>query len=97
VQRVLQSVLKKAVVVSAKGNGIVTFNQVVVKTPRGRYDLEIFPNFFRMKGTQSSTISYDSITRITQLSTLDDNDSILVVRPHLFAGCTRVFIAGSDK
>ena len=71
--------LEKAEVLSAKGTGIVTFDQVVVKTPRGRYDLEIFSNFMRMKGTQSSTINYDCITRITQLQTADERDCILVV------------------
>merc|ERR1712137_51050 len=78
-ERVLNSVLEKAEVLSAKGTGIVTFDQVVVKTPRGRYDLEIFSNFMRMKGTQSSMINYDCITRITQLQTADERDCILVV------------------
>jgi len=78
-EKVLNSVLEKADVLSAKGTGIVTFDQVVVKTPRGRYDLEIFTNFMRMKGTQSSTINYDCITRITQLQTADERDCILVV------------------
>lgn len=71
--------LEKADILSAKGNGIVTFTQVVAKTPRGRYDLDIFSNFLRMKGTQSSTITYDCITRLTQLRSPDEKDRILVV------------------
>ena len=75
----LNSVLEKADVLSAKGTGIVTFEQVVAKTPRGRYDLDIFGNFLRMKGTQSSTITYECITRLTQLKTVDEKDRILIV------------------
>lgn len=71
--------MEKADTLSAKGKGIVTFPKVAVKTPRGRYDLEICSNFMRMKGTQSSTITYDCITRLTKLQTVDEKDRILVV------------------
>ena len=71
--------MEKADTLSAQGTGIVTFPQVIVKTPRGRYDLEIYSNFMRMKGTQSSTITYECITRLTQLKTVDEKDRILIV------------------
>ena len=79
-EKILKKISSKVDVLSAKGTGIVTFSQVSVKTPRGRYDLEIFPNFMRMKGTQSSTISYETITRLTYLKSADEKDFIVIVR-----------------
>jgi hypothetical protein len=49
-QLFLKNVLAKADIVSASGKGLISFSQLPVLTPRGRYDIEMFPSFMRMHG-----------------------------------------------
>ncbi|CCO29138.1 FACT complex subunit POB3 AltName: Full=Facilitates chromatin transcription complex subunit POB3 [Rhizoctonia solani AG-1 IB] len=51
------------------GDVLVSFSEVNIQTPRGRYDIDMFPTFLRLRGkTYDYKILYSSITRLFLLS-----------------------------
>ncbi|KAJ7128211.1 SSrecog-domain-containing protein [Mycena crocata] len=48
-----------------QGDMILSFEEVLVLTPRGRYDVDMFPDFLRLRGkTYDYKIIYSAITRL---------------------------------
>lgn len=69
----------------ATGEKILSFEEVLVLTPRGRYDVDMFPEFLRLRGkTYDYKIVYTSISRLFLLPK-DDLHVLFIVRPvHTF-------------
>lgn len=85
-------VLDKADVVSTTGGGLATFPQIPVLTPRGRYDIEIYPSFLRLHGkTYDYKIMYSSISHIFELPKPDDRHVCFMISldPPIRQGGTR--------
>lgn len=63
----------KADIGQVAGEGIVVFKEVLVLTPRGRYDIDMYPTFLRLRGkTYDYKILYQSIHRLFLLPAPDD-------------------------
>ncbi|EPQ51062.1 SSrecog-domain-containing protein [Gloeophyllum trabeum ATCC 11539] len=59
------AVKEKAELGEVTGDLIVSFEEVLVLTPRGRYDMDMFPDFLRLRGkTYDYKILYSSISRL---------------------------------
>ncbi|KAF8754913.1 FACT complex subunit SSRP1 [Rhizoctonia solani] len=59
----------KADIGQVTGDVLVSFSEVNIQTPRGRYDIDMFPTFLRLRGkTYDYKILYSSITRLFLLS-----------------------------
>ncbi|KAL0961006.1 hypothetical protein HGRIS_005999 [Hohenbuehelia grisea] len=55
----------KADIGQVAGDIILSFEEVLVLTPRGRYDMDMFPDFLRLRGkTYDYKILYTSISRL---------------------------------
>ncbi|KDQ09911.1 hypothetical protein BOTBODRAFT_36725 [Botryobasidium botryosum FD-172 SS1] len=64
---------EKAEIGQVSGESIVVFKEVLVLTPRGRYDIDMFPTFMRFRGkTYDYKILYTSITRLFLLPKPDE-------------------------
>ncbi|KAG9040414.1 FACT complex subunit [Tulasnella sp. UAMH 9824] len=71
---------EKAEIGQVTGEGIVTFADILVQTPRGRYDIDMFPSFLRLRGkTYDYKVLYSSVTRIFLLPKPDEIHVQLVV------------------
>lgn len=63
----------KADIGQVMGESLAVFTEILVLTPRGRYDIDMFPNFLRLRGkTYDYKILYTSITRLLLLPKSDD-------------------------
>jgi len=83
---------EKAEIGQVMGEGIVTFSEILVQTPRGRYDIDMFPSFLRLRGkTYDYKILYTSVTRIFLLPKPDEIHVQLVIGldPPIRQGQTR--------
>ncbi|KAG9035886.1 FACT complex subunit [Tulasnella sp. JGI-2019a] len=83
---------EKAEIGQVTGEGIVTFSEILVQTPRGRYDIDMFPSFLRLRGkTYDYKILYTSVTRIFLLPKPDEIHVQLVIGldPPIRQGQTR--------
>jgi structure-specific recognition protein 1 len=59
------AVKEKAELGHVSGDIILSFEEVLVLTPRGRYDVDMFPNFLRLRGkTYDYKIVYSSISKL---------------------------------
>ncbi|KAI0036537.1 structure-specific recognition protein-domain-containing protein [Vararia minispora EC-137] len=59
------AVKEKAELGQATGSMIISFEEVLVTTPRGRYDVDMFPEFLRLRGkTYDYKIAYQSISKL---------------------------------
>ncbi|KAH9948881.1 SSrecog-domain-containing protein, partial [Amylocystis lapponica] len=59
------AVKEKAEIGQVAGDIILSFEEVLVLTPRGRYDVDMFPEFLRLRGkTYDYKIMYSSISRL---------------------------------
>ncbi|UZJ54955.1 hypothetical protein CBS101457_004275 [Exobasidium rhododendri] len=68
-----EAIKAKADIGQAAGDGIIMFKEVLVLTPRGRYDIDMFPGFLRLRGkTYDYKVLYSSITRLFLLPKPDD-------------------------
>ncbi|KAG0223573.1 FACT complex subunit [Actinomortierella wolfii] len=77
---------------AAPGDGIVMFTEVLCLTPRGRYDIDMFPTFLRLRGrTTDYKIAYTSIIKLFLLPKPDDVHVLFVIGldPPLRQGQTR--------
>ena len=63
----------KADIGQMSGDGILLFKDVLVLTPRGRYDIDMFSTFLRLRGkTYDYKVLYSSIVRLFLLPKPDD-------------------------
>ncbi|TIB84658.1 SSrecog-domain-containing protein [Wallemia mellicola] len=82
----------KAEIGKVSGDGLVVFNDILVVTPRGRYEIDMYPTFIRLRGkTYDYKILYSSIKRLFVLPKTDDMHVLLVVGldPPIRQGQTR--------
>jgi len=77
-----KEIMSRADMLSTSGKAIVTLPQVGLKVPRGKYDLELYSSLVRFKGTQSFTVLYDNITRISWMKTTDERHFYIVLALH---------------
>lgn len=73
------AVKDKAEIGQVAGDLILSFEEVLVLTPRGRYDVDMFPEFLRLRGkTYDYKILYNSISRLFLLPK-DDQHVLFIV------------------
>ncbi|XP_015930923.1 FACT complex subunit Ssrp1 [Parasteatoda tepidariorum] len=92
VQAFVDNVLAKASIIQATGDAIVTFKELQCLTPRGRYDIKIFPSFIQLHGkTFDYKIPLDSILRLFLLPHKDNRQMFFVLSldPPIKQGQTR--------
>nr|XP_039270254.1 FACT complex subunit SSRP1-like [Styela clava] len=92
VQVFSDNVISKADVLQAKGNAICTFQDLQCLTPRGRYDIRMYPKFVQLHGkTFDYKITYTSILRLFLLPHRDQRQIFFVVSldPPVRQGQTR--------
>jgi structure-specific recognition protein 1 len=71
---------EKAEIGQVAGETIVSFDEVLVTTPRGRYDIDMFPTFLRLRGkTYDYKVLYTSIKRLFLLPKFDENHIQFIV------------------
>lgn len=74
----------KAEIGQVIGDMILSFEEVLVLTPRGRYDMDMFPDFLRLRGkTYDYKILYGSISRLFLLPKDDQHVLFIVSLPCL--------------
>jgi structure-specific recognition protein 1 len=74
------TIKEKADIGQVTGESIVIFHEVLVSTPRGRYDIHMFPNFLRLHGkTYDYKVPYNTISRMFLLPRADEQNVSLVV------------------
>lgn len=75
------SIKEKAEIGQVAGDIILSFEEVLILTPRGRYDVDMFPEFLRLRGkTYDYKIMYTSISRLFLLPK-DDQHVLFIVSP----------------
>lgn len=92
VQDFYKNVMSKADIIQATGDAIVTFDQVQCLTPRGRYDIKIYPTFLQLHGkTFDYKIPYATVLRLFLLPHNDRRQMFFVVSldPPIKQGQTR--------
>lgn len=71
---------EKAEIGQVAGETLVSFDEVLVTTPRGRYDIDMFPTFLRLRGkTYDYKVLYTSIRRLFLLPKFDENHIQFIV------------------
>lgn len=79
------AVKEKADIGQVSGDIILSFEEVLVLTPRGRYDVDMFPDFLRLRGkTYDYKIVYTSISRLFLLPK-DDQHVLFIVSIDILA------------
>lgn len=85
-QAFAQNVLSKADVIQATGDAICIFRELQCLTPRGRYDIRIYPTFLHLHGkTFDYKIPYTTVLRLFLLPHKDQRQMFFVVSKIL--GC----------
>lgn len=82
----------KADITQVVGKIIVSFVEVLFLTPRGRYDIDMYENFLRLRGkTYDYKLQYTQIQRIFSLPKLDGMHHLIIlqVNPPLRQGQTK--------
>jgi len=73
------TIKEKAEIGQVTGDMILSFEEVLVLTPRGRYDMDMFPDFLRLRGkTYDYKVLYQSIARLFLLPK-DDQHVLFIV------------------
>ncbi|RWS09443.1 FACT complex subunit SSRP1-like protein [Dinothrombium tinctorium] len=92
VQAFMEAVLSKASIIQATGDAIATFSELQCLTPRGRYDIKIFPTFIQLHGkTFDYKIPLTTILRLFRLPHKDNRQVFFVLSldPPIKQGQTR--------
>lgn len=92
VQAFQDNVMSKASIIQATGDAISTFKEVQCLTPRGRYDIKIFPSFIQLHGkTFDYKIPLTTVLRLFLLPHKDQRQMFFVVSldPPIKQGQTR--------
>lgn len=72
--------LSKADVIQATGDAICIFRELQCLTPRGRYDIRIYPTFLHLHGkTFDYKIPYTTVLRLFLLPHKDQRQMFFVV------------------
>jgi len=80
------AIKEKAEIGQVTGDIILSFEEVLISTPRGRYDVDMFPEFLRLRGkTYDYKILYSSISRLFLLPK-DDMHVLFIVSVFLTLG-----------
>ena len=75
------TIKERAEIGQATGDIILSFEEVLVLTPRGRYDVDLYHDFFRLRGkTYDYKIIYSTIVRLFLLPK-DDLHVLFIVSP----------------
>lgn len=91
-QQFYEQLKDKADIGQVAGEAIVSFSDVLFLTPRGRYDIDMYPTSLRLRGkTYDYKIQYEQIERIFSLPKPDDDHHLLILQidPPLRQGQTR--------
>ena len=73
------NIKEKAEIGQGSGDMILSFDEVLVLTPRGRYDMDMFPTFLRLRGkTYDYKVLYQSIAKLFLLPK-DDQQVLFIV------------------
>lgn len=87
-----EALKSKADIGQVAGDSIVVFKEVLVLTPRGRYDIDVFNSFCRLRGkTYDYKILYSSVNKLFLLPKADEIHVMLVIGldPPIRQGQTR--------
>ncbi|KAI4603563.1 FACT complex subunit [Pestalotiopsis sp. 9143b] len=87
-----ETLIQKADIGESAGDAIATFDDVLHLTPRGRFDMAMYENSFRLRGkTYDYKIQYDHIKKFMVLPKPDDLHCMLCIGldPPLRQGQTR--------
>ncbi|XP_013394165.1 FACT complex subunit SSRP1 [Lingula anatina] len=87
-----QNVLEKADIIQATGTAIATVEEIQCLTPRGRYDIKIYPTFLQLHGkTFDYKIPYNTVLRLFLLPHKDGRQMFFAVSldPPIRQGQTR--------
>ncbi|CAJ0922340.1 15840_t:CDS:10 [Entrophospora sp. SA101] len=75
-----ETVKHKADLGQVSGEEIVLFQNILLLTPRGRYDIQLFASFFRLRGkSYDYKLPYNIIVNLFLLPKLDDHHIMFVV------------------
>lgn len=88
----IEELKSKADITQVTGTVVVSFGEILFLTPRGRYDLDFYQDFLRLRGkTYDYKLQYNQIQRIFSLPKMDGihNLMILQVDPPLRQGQTK--------
>lgn len=88
----VEKVLSRASVIKVTGQSIATFTELQCLTPRGRYDIKLFPSFIQLHGkTFDYKIPVSTVLRLFQLPHKDGRQSFFVLSldPPIVQGQTR--------
>ncbi|XP_048106695.1 FACT complex subunit SSRP1 isoform X2 [Alosa alosa] len=92
VEAFAQNVLSKADVIQATGDAVCIFKELQCLTPRGRYDIRIYPTFLHLHGkTFDYKIPYTTVLRLFLLPHKDQRQMFFVISldPPIKQGQTR--------
>ncbi|KAM9833515.1 FACT complex subunit SSRP1a [Syngnathus typhle] len=92
VEAFAQNVLTKADVIQATGDAVCIFKELQCLTPRGRYDIRIYPTFLHLHGkTFDYKIPYTTVLRLFLLPHKDQRQMFFVISldPPIKQGQTR--------
>ncbi|XP_071790372.1 FACT complex subunit SSRP1-like isoform X1 [Asterias amurensis] len=87
-----ENILAKADVIQATGDAIASLEQIPCLTPRGRYDIKIFPTFLQLHGkTFDYKIPFTTVLRLFLLPHKDNRQMYFVISldPPIVQGQTR--------
>lgn len=88
----VEHVVKEASVLQITGESIVTFSELQCITPRGRYDIKLFPSFIQLHGkTFDYKIPVNTVLRLFQLPHKDGRQVFFIIAmdPPILHGQTR--------
>jgi structure-specific recognition protein 1 len=88
----VDQVLNRASVIKVTGKSVATFTELQCLTPRGRYDIKLFPSFIQLHGkTFDYKIPVKTVLRLFQLPHKDGRQAffILSLDPPIVQGQTR--------
>lgn len=92
VKSFVDNVMAKADIIQATGDAIVTFTELHCLTPRGRYDIKLFPSFIQLHGkTFDYKIPLTTVLRLFRLPHKDGRQVFFVMSldPPIKQGQTR--------
>ena len=79
------AIKEKAELGEVSGDVIINFEEVLVLTPRGRYDVDMFPEFLRLRGkTYDYKINYEGISKLFLLPKDDQHVLFIVSLVYIF-------------
>lgn len=92
IKQFVDLVLSRASVIKVTGQSVATFTELQCLTPRGRYDIKLFPSFIQLHGkTFDYKIPVKTVLRLFQLPHKDGRHSFFVLSldPPIVQGQTR--------